>query len=444
VETMLAEKLNSSDVRVPVDSLEFTGIALPDLAEVFAREAHVSLLFDGRKEGRCLLAVGAKRSLTWGVERPECIEAWNQFLKNSSGEKTWAFGWLGYDLKNVVEKLHSERSDSAGFPVMHWVEPRVVIEWGGNRSKAEVVCGQNEPDANSLLLAVQRDAPETNPPAERIALKPRWDRSMYLQRVHRVKKHIQRGDVYELNLCQEWHGDGVLQDPWSAYIRLQRLTKAPYSALIKAGEYQLLCGSPELFLKKRGDQITSSPIKGTARRGADQEEDSRLARQLFNDPKERAENVMICDLVRNDLSKVALPGSVSVPELFGIHRFQTVHQMISTVQCTMAPEKSLRDLIEATFPMGSMTGAPKIRAMQLIEELEGTRRGIYSGTVGYVRPNGDLDLNVVIRSIACNERTQRISLQVGGAITAMSDPEKEYDECLLKAEALLQTLKGNA
>jgi para-aminobenzoate synthetase component 1 len=214
--------------------------------------------------------------------------------------------------------------------------------------------------------------------------------------------------------------------------------------LVKAGEYHVLCGSPELFLRKRGKSLTSSPIKGTIRRGTTPEEDDALAHQLQNDPKERGENVMICDLVRNDLSRVAAPGTVSVPELFGIHRFRSVHQMISTVHCELQENKTVEDILRATFPMGSMTGAPKIRAMQIIDELEASQRGVYSGSIGFFRPNGDFDLNVVIRSLIYNESKPLISMHVGGAITALSEPQREYEECLLKAQAMLKTLSDDA
>ncbi len=436
--------MESQTAEQPIQSTRQSARNLPDLSAWFEKEEHAILLYDEQPQGRCLFAIGARRSFTWGLEQKGCLEAWARFVQPKSGRSGWTFGWLGYDLKNIVESVESSRTDSAGFPVMHWIEPRIVVAWGGAHSQPEVLVGQNEPDAHAALESVLHHAAVKTPSSERISLRPRWDRSTYLQRVQRVKKHIQRGDVYELNLCQEWHGDGQLNNTWNAYVRLQRKTRAPYSALIKAGEFELLCGSPELFLKRRGRQITSSPIKGTIRRGRTVEEDDALAHQLYHDTKERAENVMICDLVRNDLSKIASPGSVHVPELFGIHRFQTVHQMISSVQCELAEGVDMVDIMKATFPMGSMTGAPKVRAMQLIDELEGTRRGIYSGSVGCIQPNGDFDLNVVIRSIATNRRTQRISMQVGGAITALSDPEREYEECLLKAEAMMETLNGHA
>jgi len=415
---------------------------LPDLKSLFERESHVSLHFDAHPEGRCVLAVGAKRSFMWDGTDSDCLSALQRFLQ-ADGKPTWAFGWLGYDLKNGIEALKSQRINATKMPTLHWVEPRIVIEWGGERERAEVVHGSDEPQVVQLLDEIARPQPNV-PEAPGISLLPRWEASTYLQRAHRVKKHIQLGDIYEMNLCQEWSADRELPSPWEAFVRLQQFTDPPYAALVKAGEYHVLCGSPELFLKKRGESLISSPIKGTIRRGNSPEEDDALARQLQNDPKERGENVMICDLVRNDLSRIAQPGSVQVPELFGIHRFRSVHQMISTVQCKLRSECTVEEILRATFPMGSMTGAPKIRAMEIIDELEGSQRGVYSGSVGFFRPNGDFDLNVVIRSILYNAAMPRISMHVGGAITSLSNPEKEYEECLLKAQAMLQTLQGDA
>ncbi len=420
----------------------FQAKTLPDLSRIFKRETHESLLFDDHPDGKCLLAIGAKRSFTWSGENTESLDGWGSFLK-PAGKSTWAFGWLGYDLKNGIERLESQRLDHAQFPTLHWVEPRVVIEWGGGDPDARIVYGALEEDAQELLKEVQTPL-SSIPEAPEISMKPRWDEATYLQRARRVKKHIQRGDVYELNLCQEWMSNDPLESVWDAFVRLQHFTQSPYSALVKAGEFHLISGSPELFLDKRGSTLTSSPIKGTIARGTNEAEDRALAQALLADPKERGENVMICDLVRNDLSRIAQPGTVHVPELFGIHRFRSVHQMISTVQCEVRPECDPVDILRATFPMGSMTGAPKVRAMELIDELEGCKRGVYSGSVGYFQPNGDFSLNVVIRSLLYNAASERISMHVGGAITSLSVPEKEYQECLLKAEAMLKTLQKDA
>ena len=416
---------------------------LPNLKAIFERETHASLYFDAHLSGTCYLAIGARRSFTWDGTDSDSLSALQAFL-HPEGAGTWAFGWLGYDLKNGIERLDSKRPDAIGLPTLHWVEPRLVIVWGGDKTGCEIASGHTEHDAEDTLQFVQTAcdaAAEALPPGPGITLKPRWDECTYLQRAHRVKKHIQRGDIYEMNLCQEWSADEHLESPWDAFVRLHHFTQPPYAALVKAGEFQVICGSPELFLKRRGDQLISSPIKGTIRRGSTPEEDDALAQQLQNDPKERGENVMICDLVRNDLSRIAKPGTVRVPELFGIHRFESVHQMISTVQCTLRDDVTTEAILRATFPMGSM--ARTLGAMEIIDELEASRRGVYSGSVGFFQPNGDFDLNVVIRSLLYNAATPRISMHVGGAITSLSDPASEYAECLLKAEAMMQTLTAD-
>jgi para-aminobenzoate synthetase component 1 len=207
------------------------------------------------------------------------------------------------------------------------------------------------------------------------------------------------------------------------------------------GEQFLLSASPERFIKKVGKKIISQPIKGTARRGANEEEDKQIKHHLFNDPKERAENIMIVDLVRNDLSRTADKGSVIVEELCGIYTFPQVHQMISTVVSELREDVHFIEAIRQCFPMGSMTGAPKVRAMKLIEKYESTKRGLFSGAVGYITPEGDFDFNVVIRSILYNARNHYLSFMVGGAITMQAEAEKEYEECMLKAKAIMRVLK---
>lgn len=273
-----------------------------------------------------------------------------------------------------------------------------------------------------------------------VSLKAGTSREDYLKQVFALKQHIQRGNIYEINFCVEFFAEAVSIDPFSVFQKLYKLSKAPYSALLKMGDEFIICTSPELFLQKEGEMLSSKPIKGTAKRGNSPEQDQLLKNQLQNNIKERTENVMAVDVARNDLSMLAQRGTVRVNQLYNIESFETVHQMVSTVSCRLRPELEFADIIKATFPMASMTGAPKLRAMTLIDEFENFKRNSYSGTMGLVDARGDFTLWVIIRSIFYNEKTKRLSIAVGSAITYLSDPEKEYEECLLKAAAMLEVL----
>jgi para-aminobenzoate synthetase component 1 len=264
----------------------------------------------------------------------------------------------------------------------------------------------------------------------------------YFDKVNTMLNHIQRGDIYEANFCQEFYADNTAINPLDTYNKLNTISKPPFATFLKLNDKYLLSASPERYIKKEGNTITSQPIKGTAKRSSNIEEDRLLVQQLENDAKERSENVMIVDLVRNDLSKTAIKGSVVVKELCKVYTFDQVHQMISTIESKVESDVSPVDIIRTTFPMGSMTGAPKISALKIIEDLEETKRGLYSGAVGYFSPEGDFDFNVVIRSILYNASKQYVSYSVGGAITAKSDPLKEYEECLIKAKAMREVLEN--
>jgi para-aminobenzoate synthetase component 1 len=254
--------------------------------------------------------------------------------------------------------------------------------------------------------------------------------------------HIQIGDIYEANFCQEFYAEDIQIRPFELYKSLMDTSPTPFSAYYSFAKNQLMCASPERFIKKTGNKIISQPIKGTAKRSLNQEEDAYLKRQLYHSKKDRTENVMIVDLVRNDLSRTAKQKSVKVEELFGVYSFSNVHQMISTVTSEVAKEHHFTDVIKAAFPMGSMTGAPKIMATKLIEKFEHTKRGLYSGSVGYISPNGDFDFNVVIRSLQFNVENNYLSYMVGGAITHNSIPEEEFLECEVKADAIKKVLAG--
>jgi para-aminobenzoate synthetase component 1 len=271
-------------------------------------------------------------------------------------------------------------------------------------------------------------------------LNARIDRNYYLQAVTALREHIRKGDCYEVNFCREQFAEMDIPSPAALFQRLNHLSPAPFAAYCKLHHRYLVCSSPERFLQKKGSRIMSQPIKGTAKRSTDPVQDAALQQQLRSSAKEQSENVMIVDLVRNDLSRTAVQGSVKVEELFGIYAFPQVHHMISTVSATMDERFHFTDAIRHAFPMGSMTGAPKVRVMELIEHYERTRRGLFSGAVGYITPEGDFDFNVVIRSILYNAEHQYVSFQTGSAITFYSDPEKEFEECQLKAKALIAAL----
>ncbi|MGE0078762.1 MAG: aminodeoxychorismate synthase component I [Bacteroidales bacterium] len=370
----------------------------------------------------------------------DCLEKLHTYIERTND---WLFGYLSYELKDELEDLTSENFDGLSFPKLFFFQPELLLTVKYNiltvsyheniTSKTEVEMLVNELLSNKGVSQTLEQG---------IAFKSRYSKTEYLETISQVKRHIARGDIYEMNICQEFYNDNCSIDPVSVFNELYRISPTPFGAFMKVGNRYLLSASPERYIRKDGDLIISQPIKGTAPRKKDLEEDEAAKKNLANDPKERAENVMIVDLVRNDLSRVATRGSVKVNELCGIYSFQQVHQMISTVTCSLQPDLSVVEPIKATFPMGSMTGAPKIRAMQLIEELERSKRGLFSGAVGYFDPNGDFDFNVVIRSLLYNKENSYLSFTVGGAITVNSDPEKEYNECLLKAKAILTTLNA--
>ncbi|MBC9913571.1 anthranilate synthase component I family protein [Chitinophaga varians] len=354
--------------------------------------------------------------------------------------RDWLFGHLAYDLKNeTAPGLRSENPDGTGFPDMHFFQPRIVILLKNNHAHIGGIHFSAE-DA----LAVYRDCirmPVTvnAPAAPRLtALQARLDHDRYISAVKGIQAHILRGDCYEVNFCRENFMENASVYPPALFSQLNALSPAPFAAYYRLHDRYLISSSPERYLQKTGDTVISQPIKGTSKKDPDPALDKVLQEALRNNPKERAENIMVVDLVRNDLSHTALRGSVHVKELCGIYSFAQVHQMISTVAAKIAPGTQLTDILKHTFPMGSMTGAPKIRVMQLIEEYEQSRRGLYSGAVGYITPEGDFDFNVVIRSIIYNDTRQYLSFQTGSAVTFYSDPELEWEECLLKAAAMIR------
>lgn len=371
------------------------------------------------------------------------VQAFDKLQEYQSLTKDWIFGYLTYDLKNDTEDLVSQNFDGLEFPGLYFFQPKKIFFLKGDVLEMQylrMVDDEMQGDLEEIgKLRPVKDALVSREP---IPLSARIPRSRYLEKVGRMLEHIQRGDIYEANFCQEFFAEGVELDALAAYQRLNALSNPPFATFLRSGEHFLCSASPERYLRKAGRNLLSQPIKGTARRSGDPEEDRELVRVLEADPKERSENIMIVDLVRNDLSRTAKKGSVEVEELCQVYTYQQVHQMISTVKAVLEEGIPAVEALRSTFPMGSMTGAPKVSAMKIIEDLEETRRGLYSGAVGYFTPKSDFDFNVVIRSILYNRSRKYVSTSVGGAITAGSIPEKEYEECLLKVEAMRQVLEG--
>jgi len=355
----------------------------------------------------------------------------------------WWFGFMTYDLKNELEDLSSESFDGVKMPALHFFQARWVLTLKEDQLEVHYQEKENtEEEVEALVEQILSTKIDQVKALFVPHIQHRISKDEYLEAVNALKNHIRLGDIYEVNFCQEFYAENTRIDPLDTYRRLREVSPTPYSCYYSLGDKFLLSASPERYIKKQGSKIISQPIKGTAKRGYTPEEDSQIKDFLYTDPKERAENIMIVDLVRNDLSRTAAKGSVKVEELCGIYSFPQVHQMISTVVSELREDIHFVDCIKHSFPMGSMTGAPKVRAMKLIEKYEVTKRGLFSAAVGYITPDADFDFNVVIRSIQYNAKDDYLSFMVGGAITMKSDPEKEYEECLLKAKAIKQVL-GN-
>jgi para-aminobenzoate synthetase component I len=367
------------------------------------------------------------------TNRKSSLYELQEFLDNTND---WCFGHLSYELKNEIEQLSSTKKDEIGFPALYFFVPQYVLQL----SEKELRIGSFDDDHAVLfesICAVEiKDEPHSS-----VEVIERMSREQYINTIQKIQQHILRGDCYELNYCMDFFAEDANINPVQVYQSLTDISPNPFSAFYKVHNSYLLCASPERFLRKKGNELLSQPIKGTLKRDVyDTAEDEVLKQQLFKSEKDRSENVMVVDLVRNDLSRVCKEGTVKVDELFGIYSFPQVHQMISTVSGEMKDGITFKQIIEAAFPMGSMTGAPKRRVMELIDEYEPTTRGIFSGAVGYISPEKDFDFNVVIRSILYNASANYLSYLVGSGITWYSDAAKEYEECLLKAEAIRKVL----
>jgi len=382
----------------------------------------------------CILAVDAFTSI-----KTDYHNAFDDLKQYQQTAKDWLFGYLSYDLKNDIEDLHSNNFDGLNFPDLFFFQPKKVFLLKGNELEIQYInmCNDEVEDDFEEILKTQNIKSKTQSP---VVIQQRISKVKYLEKASEILEHIHRGDIYEANFCMEFFGENAIINPLEKFQKLNEISKPPLAVYFKNNKQFLLCASPERYLKKVGEQLISQPIKGTAKRFDNVVEDEKSKNKLASDPKERAENIMVSDLVRNDLSRTAQKGSVKVEELCSIYSFEQVHQMISTITSKLDSQYSAVDAIKTTFPMGSMTGTPKVSVLKIIEEFEETKRGLYSGAVGYFTPTGDFDFNVVIRSILYNQENKYISFSVGSAITSQSVPEKEYEECLLKAKAMREVL----
>ncbi len=354
-----------------------------------------------------------------------------------------AVGYLGYDLGRTFERVPEiaaadidmadlamglydwavviDHEQRCGWLVGAGRDPRTFAEW-------------------EQLRARLRGAPVPAPPEFRVLSRPvaNLSKAAYTGAFRRVQEHIRLGDCYQINLTQRFQARAE-GDAWHAYLRLRDINPAPFAAFLDLPDGKIVCSSPERFLRVRGRSVETKPIKGTRPRAADPARDRALAEELRTSSKDRAENVMIVDLLRNDLGKCCVPGSIHASKLFAIESFASVHQLVSTVEGQLAPGRDALDLVAACFPGGSITGAPKVAAMQVIEQLEPQRRSVYCGCIGYLGYDGDMELNIAIRTLV--QRGEYVYTWAGGGVVADSNVDAEYQESFDKAAAMLAVLE---
>lgn len=389
------------------------------------REEDVFLYRRVADRNRVVLGIGALSSSRFPEER-------------GIDRHDWCMGHMAYGYKDRLEPLESRLADGFGWPETNWFIPRWVLEWKGG----EAWLHAHDADVESgLAFAKQmRSLAQVVSPMDALEWRPTVDCKTYLEHARTLMSHIRRGDIYEVNYCIAHEAEGLGFDPFQAFARLLEATDAPFTGFLRMQHRFALCASPERFLAIDGNRMVGEPMKGTRPRGATPAEDARLRMELAADAKERSENIMAVDVMRNDLSRVAVPGSVRTTGLCEVRSYPRVHQMVSVIEGELAPALTVHDAVRAAFPMASMTGAPKYRAMQLIDAHEEQARGLFSGTMGFLAPDGTADLNVVIRTAFFDALTGRLSVPTGSALTAACDPEAEWEECLVKFRSVANAL----
>jgi len=396
-----------------------------------------------REEPNSLISSGYDNNPNLFSEVKEAIKHYTPAIENDFHLPFigGAIGYFGYDLGRQLEQLdHNTTPDLSAATTQVGVYSWAVIV-DHRQQQTLLVC---HPKASPALvksvratLAATGQQRNGSPFETTSTFSSNMSRADYNNAFNDVQRYIQAGDCYQINLAQRFSAS-YSGDPWRAYLRLRKAAAAPFSAFIKTENSTLLSLSPERFIQNRKQRVSTAPIKGTIARGQNRKEDEALAQQLLSSAKDRAENLMIVDLLRNDLGKSCLPGTIEVDELFELQSFETVHHLVSTISGQLRDDIHPLDLLSSCFPGGSITGAPKIRAMEIIEELEPHRRSAYCGAIGYISCDGQMDTNIAIRTLLCNQ--QKIHCWAGGGIVADSNVDSEYQECMTKIEKLLAVL----
>jgi len=355
----------------------------------------------------------------------------------------WLFGHLNYEFgQRFFTKINWQKKPSKdGFPNCFFFLPETVLSIPYGKNELHISTSrQNAENIIKDILACSTDRKQTSKTIVH-SWQSDFSEQEYVAQIQNIKDNIRQGDYYELNFCVQNHAQYDDCEPFDLFAKINRQNPSPFAAFYRQENHFLLSASPERFLHKKSHELWAQPIKGTIKRSQSTEEDEQLKKQLKSDIKERAENLMITDLMRNDLAKICRPGSVQAPDLLGLYSFPTLHHLISTIAGTLKDNCSFFDILKATFPMGSMTGAPKKIVLEHIDRYEKKPRGIYSGSLGYIFPDGDFDFNVVIRSLVLDTNSQQICYATGGAITYDSVPEKEWQEIALKAKSMKAVLQ---
>jgi para-aminobenzoate synthetase component 1 len=394
---------------------------------------HFTFLPPNSSERQAYLAWGRKNAFILNESNPSEIAQLNDWLKEKALP---VFGYLSFEAKKLFEKNTYENCCSDGSELVYFFEPEHIWK---EENGTWICLTEEQPNERSVIEDFLSNYKKIEPSdlEEKLVFEMLETKESYIEKIERILSDIQRGDYYETNFCMPLQAKGLLNDAFAHFSKMNNATEAPHAVYFNGNSIQLLCTSPERFIQKKGNVIISQPIKGTIKRGVNSVEDEENKTVLRTSKKERSENIMIVDLVRNDLSRIAEKASVQVTSLCELHTFKTLHHLISTVEAKLPSNITLTEILAATFPMGSMTGAPKISAVQHMEKLEVLDRGIYSGTFGVIEPNGNFDFNVIIRSAVYNKEKKQTTIKVGSAITHASNAESEYDECLLKAASTL-------